>query len=314
MKKLKITFLFLIGLVRIGYSQQDPISSQYMFNTPTYNPGVSGVSGMICATAMTRQQWIGFTGAPSTTSFNVNAPVNLFHINSGVGLVVESDNVGFNKDINLSGSYAYIMNVGQGKLGIGLMLGMLDVALSPNWQIPSGESHTPASGDPLIPENKESYIAFDASVGAYYKTDKYYAGLSITHINEPSIKYTKGGSYVSRNYYLTAGYTIQLPSPSFELLPSLFVFSDGKVTQATINALVRYNKKVWGGVSYRAGDAVCGMIGVELYNGLRIGYAYDFPLSDIRKTTIGSQEFMVNYCFDLGLGKSPTRYKSIRFL
>ena len=111
MKKLKITFLFLIGLVRIGYSQQDPISSQYMFNTPTYNPGVSGVSGMICATAMTRQQWIGFTGAPSTTSFNVNAPVNLFHINSGVGLVVESDNVGFNKDINLSGSYAYIMNV-----------------------------------------------------------------------------------------------------------------------------------------------------------------------------------------------------------
>jgi hypothetical protein len=56
------------------------------------------------------------------------------------------------------------------------------------------------------------------------------------------------------------------------------------------------------------------MAGFELYNGLRIGYAYDFPLSDIRKNTSGSHEFMVNYCFDLSLGKSPMKYKSIRFL
>jgi type IX secretion system PorP/SprF family membrane protein len=314
MKKLKITFLFLIFLIRYGFSQQDPISTQYMFNTMTFNPGVSGVSGMICATALTRQQWVGFKGAPSTTSFSVNAPVKLFHVDSGVGLVVESDNAGFNKNINLSGSYSYLMDVGQGKLGIGLMLGMQNITLSPSWQIPSGESHTPASGDPLIPENKESYVAFDASIGGYYKTDKYYAGLSVTHINEPKINFSKGVSYVSRHYYLTAGYTIQLPSPSFELLPSVFVFSDGKVTQAAVNTLVRYNKKVWGGVSYRAGDAISGMIGVELYNGIRIGYAYDFPMSDIRKSTTGSQEFMVNYCFDLSLGKSPMRYKSIRFL
>jgi type IX secretion system PorP/SprF family membrane protein len=314
MKKLKITFLFLIFLIRYGFSQQDPLSSQYMFNTLSYNPGVSGVSGMICATALARQQWVGFKGAPSTTSFSVNAPVNLFHINSGVGLLVKSDNTGFDKDISISGSYSYLMDLGQGKLGIGLMLGLLNKTLSPSWQIPSGDSYTPPSGDPLIPENKESYVAFDASFGAYYKTDKYYAGLSVTHINEPKIKFSKGLPYVSRHYYLTAGYSIQLPSPSFELLPSFFVFSDGKVAQAAINTIVRYNKKVWGGVSYRAGDAISGMVGFELYNGIRIGYAYDFPMSDIRKTTSGSHEFMVNYCFDLRLGKSPMRYKSIRFL
>jgi type IX secretion system PorP/SprF family membrane protein len=314
MKKLKITFLLLIFLACYGFSQQDPLSSQYMFNTMTYNPGVSGVSGMVCATALTRQQWVGFKGAPSTTTFSVNAPVNLFRINSGVGLLIKSDNTGFDKDISLSGSYAYLMDLGQGKLGIGLMLGMLNKALSPTWQIPSGDSHTPPSGDPLIPENKESYVAFDASFGAYYKTDKYYAGISITHLNEPKIKFSKGLPYVSRHYYFTAGYSIQLPSPSFELLPSVFIFSDGKVAQAAINTILRYNKKVWGGVSYRAGDALTGMLGVELYNGIRIGYAYDFPMSDIRKTTSGSHEFMVNYCFDLRLGKSPMRYKSIRFL
>jgi type IX secretion system PorP/SprF family membrane protein len=314
MKKLNIAFLFLVILIQPVLSQQDPLWSHYMFNTLTYNPGIAGASGMICATAINRQQWVGFKGAPSTTVFNISAPISPFKIKSGVGLLVESDNVGFDKDINLSASYSYLMDIGAGKLGLGLNLGMLNKTLTPTWEIPSGDSHTPAAGDPLIPENKESYVAFDAGLGIYLKAEKYYAGLSITHINQPKIKFSKGTPYVSRHYYFTAGYTLQLPNPSLELLPSLFGFSDGKVTQFTITSLVRYNKKAWGGVSYRAGDALIGMLGFELFNGIRLGYAYDFTLSDISKNSSGSHEFMVNYCFDLSLGKSPMKYKSIRFL
>jgi type IX secretion system PorP/SprF family membrane protein len=314
MKKLNIAFLFLVLLLQPVLSQQDPLSSQYMFNTLTYNPGVAGTSGMICASALNRQQWVGFKGAPSTTLFNVSAPVSLFGIKSGVGLLVESDNIGFDKDINLSASYSYIADVGMGKLGIGVSLGMLNTSLSPEWSIPTGDAHTPVSGDPLIPENKESYVAFDAGLGLYYKADKYYASLSVTHINQPKIKFTKGTPYVSRHYYLTGGYTLQLPNPSLELLPSMFAFSDGKVVQVTATSLIRYNKKVWGGVSYRAGDALIGIVGLELFNGIRLGYSYDFTISDIRKNSSGSHEFMINYCFDLSLGKSPMKYKSIRFL
>ena len=314
MKKVNIVFLFLVLMLQPVLSQQDPLSSHYMFNTLTYNPGVAGISGQICATALNRQQWVGFKGAPTTTVFNISAPVTLFQIKSGVGLLVESDNIGFDKDINLSGSYSYLMDMGQGKLGIGLSLGMLNKTLSPTWSIPQDDTHTPASGDPLIPENKESFVAFDMGLGLYYKTDKYYAAFSITHLNKPNIKFTKGLTYVSRHYYLTAGYTLQLPNPSLELIPSAFVFSDGKVAQVTVTSLIRYNKKVWGGVSYRAGDALIGMVGFELYNGIRLGYAYDFTISDINKNSSGSHEFMVNYCFDLSSGKSPIKYKSVRFL
>jgi len=314
MKKLKFTFLFLVILVAELPGQQDPLSSQYMFNPLSFNPASAGITGMICATALNRQQWVGFKGAPTTTLFSVSAPVRLFGSVSGLGLTVMSDNTGFDKDIGLSGKYSYILAIGQGKLGLGINLGMVNKALEPNWQIPSGDSHTPASGDPLIPENKESYVAFDAGIGAFYYTDKYYAGVSVTHINEPKIKYTKGLPYLSRHYYLTAGYTIQLPNPAFELMPSVFAFSDGKIAQLTINSLVRYNKKVWGGVSYRTGDAIIGIVGFELYNGIRIGYSYDFPLTDVKKSTSGSHEFTVNYCFDLSMGRSPMKYKSIRFL
>ena len=296
------------------FSQQDPITSNYMYNTLTYNPGYAGTSGMICATALNRQQWVGFEGSPSTTVFNISAPVSPFKINSGVGLMVESDNIGFNKDIKIALIYSYIAEIGQGKLGIGINAGMYNMTIDPEWVIPSGDVFTPPSGDPLIPESKESALAFDAGLGVYYRTDKYYAGLSVTHIGQPEIKLTKGVTYLTRHYYLTAGYILQLSNPSFELLPSLYAMSDGRVIQFSATSLIRYNKKAWGGVSYRPGDALVGIVGIELFNGIRVGYAYDFPISDIRKNTSGSHEFLVNYCFNLSMGRSPMRYKSIRFL
>ena len=314
MKRVSVIFFSALITSLSAFSQQDPLASQYMFNTLTFNPGVAGTSGMICATALNRQQWVGFKGAPATTLFNINAPVRIFRNNSGVGLLIESDNVGFDKDIRLAGSYSYHIDLATAKLGIGLSLGMLNKTLDPQWYIPQGDGFTSPDQDPLIPTSKESFVAFDAGLGVYLKSEKYYAGLSVTHINQPKIKFSKGEPYVSRHYYFTAGYTLQLPQPSLELLPSVFAFSDGKATQISVTSLIRYNKKLWGGVSYRAGDALTGLVGFELYNGVRIGYAYDFPVSDIRKNTSGSHEFMVNYCFDLSIGKSPMRYKSIRFL
>jgi type IX secretion system PorP/SprF family membrane protein len=313
-KKFYTGSLFIVLSIYTCFSQQDPITSNYMFNTLTYNPGFAGISGMICATAINWQQWVGFKGSPSTTLFNISAPVTPFKINSGIGLMVENDNIGFDKDINLTLIYSYIAEVGPGKLGIGINAGMFNMTLDPEWLIPTGDVFTPPSGDPLIPESKESSITFDAGLGAYYRTDKYYAGLSVTHINQPKVKFTKGVSYISRHYYITAGYILQLPNPSLELLPSLFALSDGKTIQFSATSLLRYNKKAWGGVSYRPGDALVGIVGIELFNGIRIGYAYDFPISDIRKNTSGSHEFMVNYCFNLSVGRSPMRYKSIRFL
>jgi len=246
MKKITGLFLFFIISVMPVLSQQDPLLSQYMFNTLTYNPGYTGISGMICATALNRQQWVGFEGAPSTTIFNISSPLPFFNGNNGAGLIIQSDNIGFDKDINLSGSYSYHLNLGAGKLGIGLSLGMLNKKLEPTWEIPSGDIHTPASGDPLIPENKESYVAFDAGLGLYLNADNYYAALSVTHINQPKIKYTKGMPYVSRHYYMAAGYSFQLRNPSFELIPSALAVSDGKIIQITLTSLLRYNKKTMG--------------------------------------------------------------------
>ena len=64
---------------------------------------------------LTDSNGLDFKGAPSTTVFNISAPVSPFKIKSGVGLLVESDNVGFDKDINLSASYSYLLDLGHGE-------------------------------------------------------------------------------------------------------------------------------------------------------------------------------------------------------
>ncbi|MCK7538120.1 MAG: type IX secretion system membrane protein PorP/SprF [Marinilabiliales bacterium] len=53
MKKVRTVILaFNYSTVCMVSGQQDPVLSHYMFNTQTYNPGYSGMSGMITATAL----------------------------------------------------------------------------------------------------------------------------------------------------------------------------------------------------------------------------------------------------------------------
>jgi type IX secretion system PorP/SprF family membrane protein len=241
-------------------------------------------------------------------------PFSLFGLRSGAGLLVSADKYGFSNDIDFALSYSYLFQIGTGTLGAGISAGVLNKTISPEWYIPSGPGHTPPAGDPLIPENDESFVTADISAGVYYQGLNYYAGFSVTHLNQPKIKYSETATYVSREYMFTAGYYFQLPNPAFELIPSVFIINDGAATQYLATGMVRYNKKIWGGVSYRISDAITGFAGIELYNGLKVGYGYDFPVSEIRKGTSGSHEFVVSYSFDLGLGKSTSRYRSIRFL
>ena len=120
---------------------------------------------------------------------------------------------------------------------------------------------------------------------------------------------------LARQYYLTAGYTMQMANPSLEFLPSIFVQSDTKVTKIDVNATLMYNKKFWGGVSYRVGSAVVGMVGLNILNGVKVGYSYDFDTSKLMNVTQRrSHEIMVGYDFRIGVDKIPQKYKSIRYL
>ncbi len=312
MKKLILVY-FAVTLVVNAFSQQERQVSHYMYDQISVNPGSAGSKEMISTNVIFRQQWPGIEGAPTDFILNLSAPFKLGTTHHGVGLAIWQDEIGFNRDIDFSVSYAYQFSVGNGTLGLGISGNFINREIDPTWIYPEIDT------DDDVPEGEQSEMAWDLGAGLFYRTEELYFGISSTRLLENAYEFQNQNSQITedkltRHYYLTAGYTLQMANPALEFLPSVFLQSDTKVTKIDVNATLMYNKKFWGGVSYRVGSAVIGMVGISILNGVRIGYAYDFDTSKLMNVSKGGHEIMVGYDFRLGVEKIPQKYKSIRFL
>lgn len=311
MKKLTLFLFVLLFAPLLLKAQQDPQFTQSMYTQLLVNPGYAGSQDKICAYAMQRIQWDGFDGAPSITTFNVDAAIKK---RFGLGVSLVNDEFGFNKDFRVNLSIAYKQPIGNGKLGIGVKWGVANSAIDldgAEWITPSD----PYDVDPAIPEDgSEAMTYLDFGFGLYYKTEDLYLGISSTHLNEPEYDFEKGSPALKRHYYIIAGYNLPFANPLLEFKPGVMVQSDGVNTQLGINALLAYNKKIWGGVSLRTDNAISGIFGVELFKWVKVSYSYDFVVSELMGNNNGTHELMMGFCLDVNKDKTPEKYKSIRFL
>lgn len=310
MKKF-IFFVIFTCLTLLTKAQQDPQFSQNMFNILFVNPAFAGTDKDIQASAINRQQWVGIEDAPVTTVFNISSPIKFMGSDHGIGLTVLSDKLGVEENTAMRFNYAYQKKVRKGSLNIGISIGFQNNSLQGDWYIPDGDDFTSAEDDLGSASVDDSKLVFDLGFGIYYKTNNFYVGTSVSHLNEPNIGYSDEiKTYLARHYYAMAGYRYDL-NESWELLPSVFYKTDAVVSQIDVNTNIRYNKKIWGGVSYRIDDAIVGMLGVLINNSIQVGYAYDLPTSTISS---GSHEFLLAYRFNAKLESRKQKYKSVRFL
>ncbi len=323
MKKNVILILFLM-ISGVVSAQQEPQISHNMFNNMAINPGYTGIKGAICATGIVRQQWVGFEdadgnkGAPQTFLISIDAPVNL--LRGGLGLTLMQDKLGFEKNTILKLNYAYHLHIGPGKLGLGLEAKFL------NKEIDFDKFKPIEPNDYVLQSgSKEKAMITDFSFGAFYDIpNKLYFGISSSQLSEAKTAFGADLANVTlkRHYYVTAGYYYLLPpNPSFKLIPSILLKSDGAVIQFDINTLLEYNNRFWGGVTYRNQDAIVILLGLKPftsgpYENLKIGYAYDITTSAIgsNKRSSGSHEIMIGYCFKIEVEHLPQSYKNVRFL
>ncbi|MBS1651406.1 MAG: type IX secretion system membrane protein PorP/SprF [Bacteroidetes bacterium] len=326
MKKLftRLTLAF-VGLGSVATAQQDPQFTQWMQNKLIYNPGYAGTSGAICGVLQYRQQWASFQGAPQSFAFGGN--MRLREIPLGVGLNVITDKIGPMSTFfaRAAGSWNFMLGAKKDiTLGVGLDVGMLQKSFSADWITPE-----PGKVDNLIPGAYSTNpnltnpslngITYDVGFGAYVtKQDKFYVGLSSTHL--PSQSLTKGDlNYtLTRHYYFMAGYTFHL-NPWNKLTPNLFVKSDVSGTAIDANLTYMLWDKIWLGASYRFSDAAAAMLGYTDYaNGqktikYKVGFSYDFTLSQLRAYAGPTYEFIAGICIIPKL-KKVSSYGDPRFL
>jgi len=304
MKKI-LAVLAVSCLSTVGFAQQDPQFSQNMYNRLFVNPAYAGSSESICAHLLYRNQWVNYDGAPKTGVIGIDGPVANGKV--GVGLSILTDKIGFENTLQgkLAGNYKF--DVGQGKLGLGIDLDFMQHQIDGEFRAPD-----PSLVDPSIPKTGVSGTAFDLGFGAYYNNDKFFAGLSASHLLESSVNLDNFSKVYKRHIYGMVGYNFEV-SPTVVLKPMVFVKSVSGNTTFDINLNAQFNERFWAGVSYRNEDAIVGMLGMNITEKLKVGYSYDFTTSELKNYSDGTHEIMLGYCF-MVKKKVPVSIKNVRFL
>lgn len=294
------------------YGQWDAQISQYWRTKTYFNPSFAGETDNLQAVVLHRQQWVGVQRAPKSFIISADMPINFLNKTHGVGLLVMTESIGLFSNTSMGAQYVFKKKWKKNTLNIGVQGGMSSIGFDASKiHLVSDE----AQMDEALPTSDEQSSAFDANLGVSWVTPKYYVGLSLTHLTEPSFDFgDNSSSYISRTYYFTAGGNIPFKNPLYELQPSILIKSDAVVTQYDVTARLEYNKTFNGGVSWRKDDGFVFMLGIKI-KGIDAGYAYDLSTSEISKVSDGTHEFFVRYSMPLNLSKGEkNRRKAIRIL
>lgn len=300
-----LILVFTILLTGLMYGQQDPHYTQYMYNQNILNPAYAGSRGDLSIGLLGRAQWVGIEGAPDTQTLNIHGAIGR---RVGLGLTVIHDQIGPVEESNLALDFSYTIPTSEnGNLAFGLKgsFSFMNVGLFTATDIID-------ESDVVFREDyKDTYPNIGA--GIYYYTDKFYVGVSVPGILE-NYNYTLNGHLFedvsdSMHWFGTLGYVFDLSS-TLKLKPSAMVkMVQGAPVSIDLNASLFINEFFEVGLSYRDGDSLDVLLGVQATPKVRIGYAYDYTLTNLGDYNSGSHELML--LFDLDFAKK--HIKSPRF-
>jgi type IX secretion system PorP/SprF family membrane protein len=273
--------------------QQAPMYTQYMFNQFLYNPALAGVDPYYQIRSHHRFQWVGITDAPLTNALAFTGPHR--NLPMGYGGYIYHDVTGPTSQTSVTGTYAY--NIGltdKLRLSMGISAGVMQYRLD-GTQItikdPSDQALQYAVYTSWVP---------DANLGLYLYHESFYIGVSTAHLITTKLKIYEPGIGINKlktHFFLTGGYIWNI-SQDFKLEPSAMLKGSlPNALQFDINARAIWQDMVWGGISYRTGDAVSVLVGYTYEERFFFGYAYDITLSDLKKHNSGSHEIMFGFRF-----------------
>ena len=308
MKKIIIFISFFFYITSIS-AQQDPEYTHYMYNMSVVNPAyASGMPAMLNLGGLYRTQWVGAVGAPKTFTFFGHTAIN-DKVEVGLSLISDDIGDGAKKENNVYADFAYVLNLGgQNRLSLGLKAGFSSIQTNFNgFVLQSGDTST----DLAFAENV-NVTKPNIGVGAYFFRNNFYVGLSAPnllntkHIEEKSGINAFGSEDI--HTFLTAGYVFQI-NDKVKLKPAFMTkYVTGAPLSIDVTANVLYNNKFEFGAAYRIDDAISGLVNINVTPSLRVGYAYDYTLSNLGQFNSGTHEIMLLFDLDLlgkGFDKSP---------
>jgi len=262
--------LFILVLSTAGLAQQDPLYSQYINNPFVLNPAYAGLTKNFSAAISYRHQWSGLEGSPKT--INASGHISLLDNRMGAGIMIVSDQIGYNTTTEVLGSYSYRIKLDNLKtLSFGLQAGMA------NYKIDNSKVNPFDPGDQLfegtISETKPSFGA-----GIILTTDRLFVGLSVPRMLSPSL--TDDGvtsSLYTRHLYAMGSYIFFI-SDHIRLKPSALVkLVSGAPASLDLNASVILKENYQVGLLTRDFNTYGLFLQGIFKETFRLGYVFEVP-------------------------------------
>lgn len=292
-------------------AQYDPYFSHYWGMESSFNPAAVGKEEKINVAAAYAMSLVGFENNPRTLYAGADMPFRFIGAIHGVGASFMKDDIGLFSHKKFAIQYAYQHKLLGGKIAVGINLGLLSEAFD------GSGVDVEESDDPALPSSEVTGTGFDLGLGLYYIHKKWYAGISVLHLNSPTIEIGETSSFdIDATYYLTGGYNIKLRNPFLHIQPSVLAMTDGLDYRVDITARVKYTnekKNLYAGLAYSPTNSFTVLIGGD-FHGVSLGYSYEVYTSAISIGN-GSHELFIGYQTDINLGKKgKNKHKSVRFL
>ena len=314
----------LCGVVFVR-AQFDPQIGQYMFMRSVYNPAAVGEGDLMRVYGSHRMQFTGIMDAPMTTNFSFSSPFVIGKTSHAAGVRFMNDRFGLFSNQSFYVDYAYRIKLGKGYLSVGADLGFINLSFAVDSvnlkdvaDLVKDHAYHNAT-DNAIPEasgqNGVSGMGFDLGVGVYYSTPTWWAGVSYGHVTQPRLQWSdKAEVEVRGTFYAAGGYNWRLRDKKWVLMPSAMLQTDFAGWDVNLTMLAQLNNRYRFGLGYRIAGSVNILLGMDIINGLQVGYTYELPANGLIRESYGSHELYLAYGFNVLKPKRTNRYKSVRYL
>lgn len=289
--------LVLLAMSFAGFAQVNSFSDQYLANLLLLNPAIAGTGQFGTLTVNSRQQWVGWDGAPSSqsvtyhtkwakskTRFNpvgfVNKGKNSYS-NVGIGAGFFHDSYGVFHLTGLHLDYSYHLYLSNGRLSFGLAPVLFQIRTS---SIILADPNDPYLNNP----NKSYFMDFNA--GAHFFNKNVYAGFSLIQLFNSSVKF---GNYgfpgnekpslnpdLARSAYAYGGYYFILNrSMNLKIEPmAVLKLNAQNGFRFDLSTAVHLRDIFKAGLSYRWKEGLAIFTGIRLDN-LSFRYQFEIPVS-----------------------------------
>ncbi len=295
MKSTRIHIILLLLLLSVtGFSQQFPLTTQYLFNPYALTPAMAGVTGYSEVFLNYRSDWTGIDGHPQTARFNASG--NIYKHKMWLGGEMYLDNTDILSRFKASLSYTYKLKVQNDQFIHFAVWGSFYQNVI---------NYTNAIGvDPNDPLFKDitSLVAskFNAGFGLNYSWRKMNVGFSIPTLfaSRQEVIDGQGVSFNMRQEFLFHLSNIFTLSKNWDMQTyGVFRKTTTEPLNYELSVMFIFVQRFWTGILYRTGGAVGVNLGGNLVRGLAFNYSYEVPIGGINAHSGGSHEFTLGWRF-----------------